>query len=176
MGFSRDALIGISLLAVALSTGWVDSAFAGEVWLQPDQRISVDLSGKLLTLDGAETELRSFDESVLLVNFWATWCGPCLAEMPSMESLQKQLGGKGLRIVAITDEDPETVKAFLAVHPYSFSVLLDRDGSLTQRLNIWSIPWTLVLDRKRRLVHFEQGARLWDTPNIPTNLKSLLSE
>lgn len=148
----------------------------GQTWLEPEQRVDVDLSADLVTVDGRAVSIDDFEERVLLVNFWATWCGPCRAEMPSMEALQDRLPRESFRILAITEEDPETVRAFLARAPYAFTVVVDRKGALTERLRIWSIPMTLVLDSHRRLVHFHEGARLWDTPEVIENLQRLLRE
>jgi thiol-disulfide isomerase/thioredoxin len=159
-------------LALALS---IAPTF-GQNWLKPDQRVEVDLSADLLTVDGKPVKISDFDERVLMVNFWATWCGPCRIEMPSIEALEKELSRKSFRILAITDEDPATVRAYLARAPYDFTILIDKNGILADRLRIWSIPMTLVLDSHRRLVHFHQGARPWDTPDIIENLRRLLSE
>jgi hypothetical protein len=79
-------------------------------------------------------------------------------------------------VVAVTDEPIEIVSAFLRESPYSFTILVNPDRTLARRLRIWSIPWTLVLDSRRRLVHFHQGARLWDTPDMIDNLTALLKE
>lgn len=144
--------------------------------MEPRDRPAVALDGPLLTVDGRQTGLKDFEERVLILNFWATWCGPCLAEMPSLERLQSRFAGQGLRIIAVTDEDSGMVQSFLQDAPYGLTVLIDRDGSLARRLRIWSIPWTLVLDSRRRLVHFHQGARLWDTPDMVHNLEALLRE
>ncbi len=148
----------------------------GQTWLRPEQRVEVDLSADLLTVDGKPVKISDFDERVLLVNFWATWCGPCRVEMPSMEALEDALSRESFRILAITDEDPATVRAYLAHAPYDFTILIDEKGILADRLRIWSIPMTLLLDSHRRLVHFHQGARPWDTPEVIENLRRLLSE
>jgi thiol-disulfide isomerase/thioredoxin len=145
-------------------------------WLKEDARIKLDLSGTYQTVDGESVSLRDFNDGVLVLNFWATWCGPCRAEMPSLVSLHKELGRKGLEIVAITEEDNATVSQFLDQNPYPFTVLIDEDESLVQRFRILSIPWTLIVDRNGKLVHFHRGARLWDTPDVMTNLGRLLRE
>lgn len=163
------------LLAVGfmVSTG---SELQAEVWIRGPERPAVDLQARLLDLEGRPANLSDFQERVLVVNFWATWCGPCLAEMPSLERLQGHLGGRGLRVIAVTDEPIEIVSDFLGDSPYSFTILVNPDRTLARRLRIWSIPWTLVLDSRRRLVHFHQGARLWDTPDMIDNLTALLKE
>lgn len=176
------SVLCLSLLVLALLYGlsiWQQGGFLfgqKSFWLQENERINVDLSAQLETLQGKSVSLKDFDEGVLFLNFWATWCGPCRAEMPSIAALSADLGRKGLKVIAVTDEDPELVKAFLERSPYPFEVLIDRGSVLTRRLKIWSIPWTLVFDRQRRLVHFHEGAQLWDTPEIKANLQRVLDE
>jgi thiol-disulfide isomerase/thioredoxin len=173
-GIPRCAVLALVLVAgMAVPAG---SELQAEVWFRGPERPAVDLQARLLDLEGRPANLTDFQERVLVVNFWATWCGPCLAEMPSLERLQGHLGGRGLRVVAVTDEPIEIVSAFLRESPYSFTILVNPDRTLARRLRIWSIPWTLVLDSRRRLVHFHQGARLWDTPDMIDNLTALLKE
>lgn len=145
-------------------------------WLPRDQRIPIDLSGVLHSVAGDPVELRHFEEDVLVVNFWATWCAPCLVEMPSMANLHDRYRRRGVRVVAITDEESQTVRRFLDQNPYPFTILIDHDGDMAGRLGIWAVPWTLVLDSRRRLVHFHQGARRWDTPDVLQSLDRILSE
>lgn len=170
-------LIKFSSLAALAALSFLPLTFSqSSVWLEKGERIPIDLSAELLTVEGKAVALEDFDEDILMINFWATWCGPCRAEMPSMAALHRKLSGDGLRIVAVTDEDPETVRRFLEHNPYPFTILLDEEATLSNRLKIWSIPWTLVLDSRRRLVHFHQGARLWDSPDILANLGLILNE
>ncbi len=148
---------------------------AAQDWLPEGERIPLDLSGELLTVDGNPVYISDYDEDILIVNFWATWCGPCLAEMPSLEELQKRFEGKGVRILAITDEPFETVRPFVKRYPSSLTIVIDKGGRLSDRLRIWSIPWTLVLDSHRRLIHFQVGAQRWDSPEIINQLERHLS-
>ena len=110
VGLRWAGLVGalLALLVVAPMSGPVSA----QDWLPEGERIPLDLSGELLTLDGNPVYISDYDDDVLIVNFWATWCGPCLAEMPSLEALQKQFEGRSVRILAITDESFETVRSF----------------------------------------------------------------
>ena len=93
----------------------VDSKEVG--WVGPRDRQKLDLSADLKTMDGKSVTLSHFENKVLFVNFWATWCGPCRAEMPSMSSLFHSLKKQGLDMVAISDEDPRVVRHFLETNP-----------------------------------------------------------
>lgn len=171
------AVKGAALLcAFAFLTSGVKPVGLSEGWLAPAHRPPVPVDDRLFTLAGDSARLADFEERVLVVNFWATWCGPCRAEMPSLERLQSKLGRSGVRVIAITDEDRDTVLGFLQDTPYGFTFLLDPGRTLARRLRIGAVPWTLVLDSRRRLVHFHPGARLWDTPDILENLQELLKE
>jgi thiol-disulfide isomerase/thioredoxin len=174
VGLRWAGLVGAlsALLVVAPMSG----PASAQDWLPEGERIPLDLSGELLTLDGNPVYISDYDDDVLIVNFWATWCGPCLAEMPSLEALQKQFEGRSVRILAITDESFETVRSFTARYPSRLTILIDKGGRLSQRLRIWSIPWTLVLDSHRRLIHFQVGAQRWDSPEVVRQLKEQLSE
>jgi thiol-disulfide isomerase/thioredoxin len=109
----------------------------------------------LQTLDGKKVSLSSFKGSVVLLSFWATWCGPCKQEMPEMQVLYDQLKARGLTIVAVdVMEDRDTVSAFLRQNKYTFPVLLDVDGKVggSSLYGVSAIPTNYVLDRKGRIV------------------------
>lgn len=104
-----------------------------------------DLGGKSWTL----SELKG---KVVLVNFWATWCPPCKKEMPDLDALYTHFKDKGFVILAITDEKPEVVNAYLKEHPVGYPVLLDPDRKVNTAYQIDGIPKNLVYDRKGKLV------------------------
>ena len=127
---------------------------------------SVDLSGELLTLHGDKVSLADNQGKVLFLNFWATWCGPCRAEMPSMAELYGLLKEEGLSMVAVTEEPRELVVRYLKQHPYPFPVMIDPNGVLTRRLRIIALPTTFVLDKDRRVIYSHMGPAEWDTPSV----------
>lgn len=104
-----------------------------------------DLHNKPWTL----SQLRG---KVVLVNFWATWCPPCRAEMPSLDAIYTQFGSKGLVVLSITDEDSITVGKFLARANYHPPVLIDSGDAVHKRFHIEGIPHTYVFDRDGKLV------------------------
>ena len=126
----------------------------------------VDLSGVLLTLDGKEVSLADNQGKVLFLNFWATWCGPCRTEMPSMAGLYGLLKEDGLSMVAVTEEPRELVVRYLEHHPYPFPVMIDSTGELTWRLRVIGLPTTFVLDEDRRVIYSHVGGAEWDTPSV----------
>lgn len=138
---------------------------------------AVDLSGTLFTVAGKRATLANYPGRVVFLNFWATWCAPCRKEMPSMQKLYRELSDEGLAMVAITDEDPDTVRKFLEVTgTYSFPILLDTDGTLFRRLNVQALPMTLVLDKDKKVVLEHFGGYDWADPEIVEKFRALLAE
>ena len=145
-------------------------------WAEPEDRQPVDLSGTLKTLAQQDVSLTDLQGKILFLNFWATWCAPCRAEMPSMASLYDQLSPDGLTMVALSDEDSQTIQGFLERGPYPFNVWLDPDGVLIQRFQVYQIPTTLVVDSQGRLIARQLGARQWDSPEMIDRFRQLLNE
>lgn len=117
-------------------------------------------------LPGADGRMHRFGDyagSPLLVNFWATWCPPCRAEMPDLQALQQRLGARGLRVLGISvDEDANLVREFLLNYPVGFPVLLDSRRVLAEgllRLN--SYPTSCLVGRDGVVVEVIHGARPW---------------
>mgnify|MGYP001211160720 CR=1 FL=1 len=145
-------------------------------WKEAPNRQQVNLSATLKTLDGKDVSLSNLEGKVLFVNFWATWCGPCRAEMPSMVSLFHKLSTPELGMVAISDEDSETVRQFLEDNPYPFDVWLDPKNVLAERFDIRAIPTTLIVDSQGRLVMRHTGIQQWDSPKVIEGILQLLRE
>ena len=118
------------------------------------------------TLDGLPVKLSRYRGEVVLLNFWATWCAPCVEEMPSLERLSIDLKGQGLRVVAASMDvkGAEQVKPFLEKHGLSeMTVLLDRRTKLGQAFGIQGLPTTYLIDRQGRVVGSYQGSAEWDS-------------
>jgi cytochrome c biogenesis protein CcmG/thiol:disulfide interchange protein DsbE len=106
----------------------------------------------LESASGAVRKLSNYRGKVVLVNLWATWCPPCIAEFPMLESLAKEYSDKGLVILAVAgDEDTRAVHDFLRRSPAQFEVLLDPDGAIGTRYGITGYPETFFVDRQGRL-------------------------
>jgi peroxiredoxin len=114
-----------------------------------NRRQSLDFT--LHDLDGKSWTLRQLTGKVVVVNFWATWCPPCRKEMPDLDAIHRQFSDKGLVILAISDEESEKVKPFLAEHPVSYPVLLDPGRKVNDLFVVRGIPKTFVYDRSGRL-------------------------
>ena len=112
---------------------------------------------RLKDLEGREIQLKSLRGNVVLLNFWATWCGPCRLEMPVIENLHQQFHGKGLRVFGVNDEDIDTIREYVAEHEYSFPTLVDTDQQAMNLYRIRGIPTMVVIDREGKIVQYRLG-------------------
>jgi thiol-disulfide isomerase/thioredoxin len=116
---------------------------------------------------GGSISRSSLKGSIVLLNFWATWCPPCKEEMPSIETLYKAMKGKKFEIMAVNLGDPKsTVKSFLEQNKYSFPVYLDQKNSLAKAYASRGIPTTYVLDKSGRFIAGVVGSARYDTPEL----------
>jgi len=106
-----------------------------------------------LLLDGSRWTTEQHRGRVLLINFWATWCAPCLLEMPEIDAYFRQHRARGFEVLALSADDPaELAKVREAARPYSFPVGLMKQARLSGFGRIWRLPVSAVIDREGRLV------------------------
>lgn len=124
--------------------------------------------------DGQQSfNLRDFRGHVVLLNFWATWCGPCLVEMPGLEALQQQL--PELKVVGVAfNEDNSTYQAYLARHPVHFFSILDTTGAAHTSFGTFRPPETYVIDKNGTIRRKFIGTQDWTSPEIVNTLQKLL--
>ena len=113
----------------------------------------------LQSLDGESFDLEAIVEEnrVVMVNFWATWCGPCKIEMPQLQNLYERYGTRGLEILAITQENRETVEEFLSTRSYSFPILLDPEGRVSDLYGVSALPTTFLVGRNGKITRTQTG-------------------
>jgi thiol-disulfide isomerase/thioredoxin len=134
---------------------------------------SIDFT--LSDLSGKKVSLSSFKGKLVFLNFWATWCPPCRAEMPSMERLHQKLKGKGLVILAVDlQEDPQSVQKFVDQYKLSFPVVLDADGRVGATYGARSIPTTYIIGRDGSALGGTIGGHEWDSPEMVAFFTRLL--
>ncbi|HNQ03205.1 MAG TPA: TlpA disulfide reductase family protein [Thiobacillaceae bacterium] len=114
---------------------------------------------------------------VTLVNFWATWCPPCVHEIPSMNLLAAAYDERDFAIVSVNfKEDPEHIRAFMNKVAVDFPVLMDADGSASARWRVFAFPSSFLLDRKGRIRYSVNTAIDWDTDEVRTVIDRLRRE
>jgi thiol-disulfide isomerase/thioredoxin len=109
-------------------------------------------------LDGKKFRLENYKNKVLVIDFWASWCGPCLQTMPQVEKVAAEFAEQGVKLVAINlEESPERVRATLERLKLDITVALDREGRVAERYGATSIPQTVVIDREGKVARLFVG-------------------
>ncbi len=119
--------------------------------LKADDQKRQEADFTLLDLHGKSWNLKSLKGKVVLLNFWATWCPPCRKEIPDLDALYNHFRKQGLVILAISDEDANKVKPFIAAQGISYSVLLDPGRKVNTLFNVNGIPKTFIYNRSGKL-------------------------
>jgi thiol-disulfide isomerase/thioredoxin len=128
-------------------------------------------------MDGKPAALADFKGRPVLVNLWATWCQPCLKEMPELAAFAKRLDGK-LRVAAISEDrgGAGTVAPFLAKHDFAgLSFYLDPKGAATQAFAVRGLPTSLLIGPDGKLLGKVEGAAEWDKPEMQAALAPFLT-
>lgn len=145
--------------------------------LAPDRLAIVgtfDYDWSVRGADGQEVDVATFHGEVLVVNVWATWCAPCVAELGSFERLGQALGNLGadVRLVLVSPESPEVVAEFARRHDFDLD-LVTEGRRMPDSLGELVLPTTFVVDREGRIVLRHRGASDWAQPSILAFLRSL---
>jgi len=161
------ALIGVSLLCFGRLRNEFLVQETGQGKIAPDFTLS--------DLDGRTVRLSDLRGKVVLVNLWATWCAPCLAEMPDLAALYKTYQAEGFVILGVNDQErKETVSEFLARSPLPYPILLDPDSRVASAYGVDYLPASFVIDRRGvlRATLPGQSARV----RLENAIKPLLAE
>lgn len=129
----------------------------------------------LKTLKGGTVSLKDYRGRLIFLNFWATWCGPCRAEMPSMQRLWEEFKEEDFVILAIDiQEESKLVSSFMNERGLSFPVLLDEKGKVARSYGIRGIPTTFFLNPEGEIIGKAVGARDWDSEESFELIRELL--
>ena len=109
-------------------------------------------------LEGQPVHLAGIDGTVQLVDFWATWCAPCREEMPMLKELNALYKDQGLRILTISDEDPEVVRQFVGAHDIPFITLVE-NGDAAAKFGVLSLPTAFLIDREGKIAETFYGPK-----------------
>ncbi len=122
---------------------------------------------KLTDLAGKSYQLKDLKGKVVIVNFWASWCGPCRKEMPSMNKAWQALRDNNVVMLAINfGESKQAVADFVKTIPIDFPVLLDETNTASSDWNVTAMPTTVVVDQQGKIVERILGPREWDSPKM----------
>lgn len=130
----------------------------------------------LKTIDGKTARLSDYKGQVVMLNFWASWCGPCREEMPLLEKIYTTYKKAGFVLLGVTiDEKVADAKGFLSKSPVSFPILLDSQGKTADLYNNRAMPSSYFIDRKGNLAYLHKGYRPGDEKNYKAVIRKLIA-
>jgi len=131
----------------------------------------------LKTASGESFTREDFTGKVTLVNFWASWCGPCVEEIPALNRLREYMKDRPFELISINyAEKPQQIREFLNMVKVDFPVLLDEDGSYSAKWNVLVYPATFVIDTDGNIVYGVNGAIEWDSEETTGKLEALMGK
>jgi len=156
-------------------------------WQQPE--LSYNLTKVTTSIKASQFELQNMDEEkvklsdylgkVVMINFWATWCPPCIREMPSMERLYRKFEGEKFTVLAVNQmEDEDDVFAFtgqLELDP-TFPILFDKESDVSRDYRVRGLPTTYLVDKKGYIRYRAVGGRLFDHAEVMKVIEGLMAE
>jgi peroxiredoxin len=132
-----------------------------------------DFAGDMM--DGKTVNLKDYRGRFVLLNFWATWCSPCLKEMPDLEKAYRQMGQEKLVVLAVgMGESVEKIKAFFNKYGFSFPLLADKKMEITKLYGVRNIPVTYLIDPAGIVLGRALGIRDWASPDLFAFINSRL--
>ena len=164
-------MIRIVVFIIALATLNCTSSTTSETATEAGGMVN-DI--KLKTLDGDDLALDQYKGKALLINFWATWCRPCIKEMPSIEKASQALKDENIEFLLVSNEPRAQIKSFARSHRYKFNYA-QLDMPLAQ-LNIQGLPTTYIINTQGELVFTEMGARDWNSEESIQLIKDAITK
>ena len=167
----RVALVAAALLMVlAIVCAGPTHAAAPEPWRGGPTPPLV-----LKDLDGREVRLDAYRGRTVVVNFWATWCGPCVDEMPSLMRLRERFAGQGLEVIGVNfQENAARIRPFLDRHGLAFPVVRDHDGSARNGWGVSVFPSSFVIAPDQSVAFVVVGEADWSGPPIEPRIRALV--
>lgn len=164
----RRSLMGLVLLAAAAATGTARARVAA-------QAAAPDFT--LRQIDGPSLRLGEQRGRVVMVNFWATWCGPCRVELPQLAKLHDRYRGSGFVLLGVNiDEDPNAARTLAGKLGLKFPVLLDTDKKVVAAYDLNAMPATVLIDKDGRVRHLHRGYREGVEQTYEQQVRELLKE
>lgn len=164
----------------------ISGTLLGATWFMGDELFPVavgsrapDFHASTLDTPPRPKSLADYRGQVVLLNIWATWCGPCRIEMPSIEALHRALGPRGLKVVAVSIDDPgqdDRIRAFAEELGLTFEILHDGTGRIASRYQTTGVPETFVIGRDGTIRKKVIAATDWSSPDNQALIAQLLAE
>lgn len=131
----------------------------------------------LPSLEGRELTLNDYQGKYLLVNFWATWCGPCKVEMPSLETLYRKFKNRNFAMIAVSNDifGTQVVEPYIQAQNFTFTVGLDPKLKVSNQFGVISLPTTFLINPEGKIIGVLNGAEDWADPKTLLYFDQLLS-
>lgn len=148
------------------------------VWSASADEVSGVAPGfDLVSRDGSRVALSDLEGQVVMVNFWATWCGPCRQEMPQLEALYQRYSGLGFTLLGVNvEEDSSGADKFLAETPVSFPILFDPRSEVSELYNVIAMPSTVLIDKSGNLRFIHHGYQPGYENDYQSQIRALIRE
>jgi thiol-disulfide isomerase/thioredoxin len=160
-----------------LTAGREPASNSLDITLKPFSSDMKPLKINLKTASGQSFIRENFTGKVTLVNFWASWCGPCVEEIPALNRLREHMKDRPFELISINyAEKPQQIREFLNMVRVDFPVLLDEDGSYSAKWNVLVYPATFVIATNGEIVYGVNGAIEWDSEEITGKLEALMGK
>ena len=131
----------------------------------------------LKSLGGKNLKLSEMTGNVVLINFWASWCGPCREEMPLLNALHKKYAPLGFTVLGVNvEEDVDGAMSFLKNVPVDFPILLDNTNKVSKQYKVVAMPTTVVVDRDGNMRYLHEGYKPGDEKKYRQMIKKLVRE
>ena len=126
---------------------------------------------------GQDVSLAQYRGQVVMINFWASWCGPCRQEMPLLESIYKKYNKMGFTLIGVNVEpDSNAANDWLKATPVSFPILYDRDSKVSKLYDVSGMPSTVIIDRTGKLRVLHRGYKPGDENEYLDSIRTLIRE
>ncbi len=167
----------ISVFVVCLVLGWVVMHQDG---LLPSHQASGGIAPafKLQDMQGNWIDSKDFESKVRLISFWASWCEPCIVEMPELVELHDKFKDRGFTVLGVNVEDENAfgkVKLFTDRHRISFPILRDVYNEAVHAYGVHSLPHNFLVGRDSKIILQDSGYQRWTSPNMLEKIENLLT-
>ncbi|MCK5394624.1 MAG: TlpA family protein disulfide reductase [Gammaproteobacteria bacterium] len=177
MNLSKFLTLTLFFISLSALADWQQPELSHN--LTPVKNIIPASDFELQNMDEEKKKLSDYRGQVVLLNFWATWCPPCIREMPSMERLHQEINAEGFKVIAVNQmEEIDDVFAFtgqLEIDP-TFEILFDKTSQVSQDYAVRGLPTTYLIDKQGNIRYRAVGGRVFNHPEVIKIIKNLIEE
>ena len=160
----RIKLLALFLMTLAMVNGSAEVGQAAPEFALPD-------------MSGQPVSLQDYAGEVVLINFWASWCGPCREEMPLLDQLSERYGPMGFTMLGVNvEEDSSLADRFLTGTPVSFPILYDRENAVSELYDVIAMPTTVLVDRQGNIRFVHHGYEAGNENEYQDQIRTLIRE